>query len=191
MNAVRIAIACAGAALVVGAGLSHLSPDARDGLVATARAMVGGSGAAPENAANASGLAPIGPASSQAVSGLAEVVAPDPRGQWQTTVEIEGERLPVLIDTGATFLALSFEDADRLGIRPAPADFRLPINTANGRTTAAPVRLRSVRLGGIEVHDVSAIVAGRGQMSGTLLGMSFLSRLSGVAVDHGALVLRE
>ena len=86
-------------------------------------------------------------------------------------------------------MALSAEDADRIGVRPAPSEFRYTVSTANGRAQVAKVQLASVRLGGIEVRDVTALVGGRGQLGQTLLGMSFLSRLSGVRVDHGRLVL--
>ena len=189
MVVVRIAIGCAVAALLVGGGLSNLTPEARQALLTSARATVGGPVMAPTSASTP--LRPIQTVPAPAQISGGEIIAPDRHGQYQTAVEIEGELVPVLIDTGATFVALSFEDADRLGIRPLPADFRMPMNTANGRAFAAPVELRSIRLGAIEVRDVPAIVAGRGQMNGTLLGMSFLSRLSGVAVDHGELVLRQ
>ena len=88
-------------------------------------------------------------------------------------------------------LSLSFEDADRVGIRPLPSDYKYPVSTANGRAFVAKVRLGTVRLGTITVRDVAAMGAGRGQMSGSLLGMSFLSRLSAMKVDHGRLVLEQ
>jgi aspartyl protease family protein len=53
----------------------------------------------------------------------------------------------------------------------------------------AKVQLASVRLGGIEFRDVTALVGGRGQLSQTLLGMSFLSRLSSVRIDRGRLIM--
>ena len=118
-----------------------------------------------------------------------ESIAADLFGQYLTEVEIDGERLPVLVDTGATFVALTAEDADRIGIRPLPSDFRYAVDTANGRATVAQVRLASVRLGGIELRDVAALVSGRGQLGRTLLGMSFLSRLSGLRIDRGRLIL--
>jgi aspartyl protease family protein len=134
------------------------------------------------------GAAP-GPAPSEAFGG--EIVMPDHFGQFQTEVEIEGQRIPVLIDTGASVVLLSFEDADRLGLRPLPADFKIPLLTANGRSFAALAHLRDVRLGRIQVHDVVAYIAARGAVTGSsLLGMSFLSKLNGYGVDAGRLVLR-
>ncbi len=188
MDGVKGAVACTVVALLAAHQLSTLDPVQRASLWSAARAALGADSLTPTS---------VPPAIPQRVAMTVapatpfgeESIAPDHVGQYQTDVEIDGERLPVLVDTGATFVALRAEDAERIGIRPQPADFRYAVDTANGRVSVAKVQLASVRLGGIELRDVTALVSGRGQLRQTLLGMSFLSRLSSVRIDHGRLML--
>jgi aspartyl protease family protein len=114
-----------------------------------------------------------------------------PSGHYVTTVEIERTPIVVLIDTGATKVALSYEDADRAGLKPFSLDFSIPVATANGIAKAAPVTIRRIEVGNIVVRDVEAVVLPEGAFSGTLLGMSFLSRLSSFGIRDGVLVLEE
>ena len=97
----------------------------------------------------------------------------------------------MIVDTGATSVALSAETARRLGILPPQSAFRLLISTANGTTSAAPVVLNDVRVGGITVRNVQAVVVAGDALSVNLLGMTFLSRLSQFAVANAQLTLRE
>ncbi len=193
MRVVKLAVGCAVVALVAGSQLSRLPIQQRGDLLRAARGLVGGTASATPTVANPVWVArPARPVRAEPASlGPTETIDPDRGGQFQTSVEIDGQRLATMVDTGATFLSLSFEDAERIGIRPLPSDYRYSVETANGRAYVAEVRLGTVRLGTITVHDVTALVAGRGQMRGSLLGMSFLSRLSGMTVDHGRLVLAQ
>jgi aspartyl protease family protein len=101
-----------------------------------------------------------------------------PGGHFRANVEIDGRTIPMLVDTGASYVALSAEDADRLGIITRPSDFTITTYTANGRAKAAPVRLHAVHVDTLSIYDVDAIVAQPGAMRGSLLGMSFLRRLT-------------
>jgi aspartyl protease family protein len=101
-----------------------------------------------------------------------------PGGHFRANVEIDGRTIPMLVDTGASYVALSAEDADRLGVTPRPSDFSITMYTANGRAKAAPVRLHAVHVDTLSVYDVDAVVAQPGAMNGSLLGMSFLRRLT-------------
>jgi aspartyl protease family protein len=101
-----------------------------------------------------------------------------PGGHFRANVEIDGRTIPMLVDTGASYVALSAEDADRLGVITRPSDFTITMHTANGRAKAAPVRLHAVHVDTLSVYDVDAIVAQPGAMNGSLLGMSFLRRLT-------------
>jgi len=112
-------------------------------------------------------------------------------GHFVTTVEIEHTPILVLIDTGATKVAMSYEDADKAGLKPYSLDFTVPVATANGIAKAAPVTLRRIELGNIVVRDVEAVVLPEGVFAGTLLGMSFLSRLGSFGIRDGVLVLEE
>jgi aspartyl protease family protein len=194
MRMVKLAVGCAVVALAAGSQLSRLPVERRGELLSTFRGLVGGAASATPIVVTlpVSATSPARSLRPEAASlGPTEAIGPDRGGQFQTTVEIDGQRLAAMVDTGATYLSLSFEDADRVGIRPLPSDYRYPVSTANGRAFVAKVRLGTVRLGTITVRDVTAMVAERGQMSGSLLGMSFLSRLSGMKVDHGRLVLEQ
>jgi clan AA aspartic protease (TIGR02281 family) len=82
-----------------------------------------------------------------------------------------------MADTGATVVALTYEDAERLGLSPRSLDFSSLVQTANGIARVAPVKLDRVRIDDIMLRDVPAIVAERGALATNLLGMSFLGRL--------------
>lgn len=118
-------------------------------------------------------------------------LAADRQGQFYADVEIDGKPLHMLVDTGASFVALSYEDAAAAGIFPLPADYKYPVSTANGIARVAHVKLRNVRLGPLLLQDVEAVVGERGALGSSLLGMSFLSRLSRIEAASGALVLRQ
>jgi aspartyl protease family protein len=127
---------------------------------------------------------------SDASATSAEVVA-DARGHFITTAEIEHTPITVLVDTGASFVALSYEDAEQAGLAPRTLTYDVPINTANGRVDAARVVLDRVEIGNVLVRDVEGIVLPRGTYEGTLLGMSFLNKLSRFKVENGTLFLDE
>ena len=110
-------------------------------------------------------------------------------GHFHVDADVEGVLIRFLVDTGASEVVLSQADAQRLGFDLATLDYTQRYNTANGIVWGAPVRLREIRLGDIAVPDVRASV-NSGEMDGSLLGMSFLSRLSGFSVDGDRLILR-
>ena len=85
-------------------------------------------------------------------------IAPDRSGNYLTDIDIDGQIIHVVVDTGATFLSLRSEDADALGFNLAPADFRYQTMTANGTGIAAKVHIDAVRIGNIEIDDVDAFV---------------------------------
>jgi aspartyl protease family protein len=112
-------------------------------------------------------------------------------GHFYAKAEINGRAANVMVDTGASMVALTYEDAERAGMRLKPSDFTESVSTANGAARFALVRLDRVSIGSITVRDVQAGVAERGKLSITLLGMSFLSRLERVDMRAGTLVLAE
>lgn len=112
-------------------------------------------------------------------------------GHFQTEAEIDGRSVSVMVDTGASLVALTYEDADRLGIYVSPGDFTYTAKTANGIARVAPVTISRITIGDITVRNVPAVVSERGKSDRTLLGMSFLGRLSRVEMRGGTLVLQE
>jgi aspartyl protease family protein len=115
----------------------------------------------------------------------------DARGHFETQAVINGRGIGVMIDTGATSVALRFEDAARLGLRTEPADFTIPISTANGTVKAARAILTEIRIGAVRIRNVEALVVPPRALATNLMGMSFLKRLSKVQIAGSKLVLVE
>jgi len=112
-------------------------------------------------------------------------------GHFRTEARIDGRRLDLMVDTGASVITLRKSDAARLGIHPSARDYNAQFSTANGITRVAPVRLQRVEVGDIVVHDVAAVVIQSDDALGVnLLGMSFLSRVR-FSHEHGKLVLEQ
>jgi aspartyl protease family protein len=112
-------------------------------------------------------------------------------GHYFTRAEINGRAVEVMIDTGASMVALSWEDANRAGIYIRDRDYTQRVQTANGVGRIAPVVLDSISIGPITVRDVPAAVSEPGKLATSLLGMSFLQRLQRVDMRGGVLVLTE
>lgn len=117
-------------------------------------------------------------------------VAADSRGHYTVYPSIDNFRVRMLVDTGASFVALTERDAISLGIRPAPSDYKVTLKTANGIVRGARVNLREVRLGAILVRNVEAVVLPERALSMSLLGTSFLAKLRGYEVQTGRMILR-
>jgi aspartyl protease family protein len=105
--------------------------------------------------------------------------------------DLNGRSVTVMVDTGASMVALTYDDARRAGIYPRDSDFTGRSNTANGIAKFAPVEIDRVSIGGIEVRNVRAAVMEDGKLHMSLLGMSYLSKLGSVAMKSGRLVLEE
>lgn len=112
-----------------------------------------------------------------------------PDGHFWAEAEVNGRPVRFLIDTGASHVTLSPADAERVGLRPLRDDFTLSVATANGSVPVAPVTLDSLDLGPLHVSGVAAVVHGAA-LPQSLLGMSFLNRLGGFAVEGDRLILR-
>ncbi len=105
-------------------------------------------------------------------------------------IEIKINNVPVLfmIDTGASDIVLTPDDARRVGLEPEALNFSRKYQTANGVVTGAPVKLASLRLGDVHMADMPASVNGA-PMEHSLLGMRFLQELKGYSVEGGTLTL--
>ncbi|MBG1232290.1 TIGR02281 family clan AA aspartic protease [Aestuariivirga litoralis] len=112
-------------------------------------------------------------------------------GHFVTQAYVNSQTIQVLVDTGASAVALSYEDADRVGLRPRLLTYDVGVNTANGATKAARVKLSRVEIDNVRVDNVDALVLPQGALTGTLLGMSFLSRLSSFGSENGTLTLKN
>lgn len=119
------------------------------------------------------------------------IIPADPRGSFFVNSTVNNTPIRMVVDTGADYVALSDRDARRAGIELQPADFKVRVSTANGTVLAAPVVLKEISVGGIAVNNVPAIVVPQTKLPVSLLGMSFLSKLSYVKESHGKLTLRR
>lgn len=115
----------------------------------------------------------------------------DSRGHFFADIQVRGVPVRTLVDTGASLVAMSTEDAARVGLRAQPGDRQAQFNTANGLVTASLVRLPEIRLQGIMVFDVEAAIMPPGAMQGTLLGMSFMKKLASFESRGTSLVMRK
>jgi aspartyl protease family protein len=118
-------------------------------------------------------------------------VAANRSGHYVSEIEINNRPMTALVDTGATVVALRYEDARSLGLVFPGDKFDVRVRTANGEGRAKRVQLRSVTLGTITIRDVDALVSEQGALGANLLGMSFLRRLSRFEVQRGTLVLER
>ncbi|HSI43797.1 MAG TPA: retropepsin-like aspartic protease [Methylotenera sp.] len=107
-------------------------------------------------------------------------------GHYRAEALINGEKVEVLVDTGATGVAISQRVADKLGLASLNA---IRTNTANGDSIGYMVRLNSVKIGGVEANDVAAMIA-PGLGGDVLLGMSFLSRMD-VRLYKGEMTIKQ
>ena len=102
---------------------------------------------------------------------------------------VNGSRVRFLVDTGASSVALTPLDAQRLGLQPATLVYDTPVHTANGESLAARVRLANLSVAGARLSQVDAVVVGHG-LTTSLLGMSYLGRLSRFAATPDTLILQ-
>jgi aspartyl protease family protein len=112
-------------------------------------------------------------------------------GHYYARAEINGRPIDVLVDSGASLVALTYDDARRAGLSIRDSDYTHRVSTANGHARVAPVTLDRVSIGDITVRDVPAAVSEPGRLATSLLGMSFLGRLQQIDIRSGVLVLKE
>lgn len=111
-------------------------------------------------------------------------------GHFAAEVTVDGVAVPMLVDTGATTLTLSNEDASRIGLPVDRLAYSVRIQTANGLSEAAPVSLNRVAIGPIAVSGVRGLVARPDRLNESLLGIGFLSRLESYEVRGDQMILR-
>jgi len=110
--------------------------------------------------------------------------------QFWVAATVDGRAIRFVVDTGASGVVLTKDDASRLGFDPDKLDYALSFQTANGTTHGAPVMLGHVRIGSIEFEDVPATV-NQGELSQSLLGMRLLERLSRIEISRDTLTIRQ
>lgn len=98
-------------------------------------------------------------------------------GEFQVAAQVNGVRVAMVLDTGASAVVLTQEAAKAAGLPVEVLVYNVTVDTANGRTRAASVTLDRVSVGDVVERAVPALIAQPGQLRTSLLGMSFLNRL--------------
>lgn len=113
-----------------------------------------------------------------------------PDGHYRLTLEINGTPVEFVVDTGASMLVLTRQDAAQVGVPADDLVFTSQALTANGVVGTAAVRLDTVALGPFEDTGVRALV-NEGEMSQSLLGMTYLNRFARIEITNGRLILER
>jgi aspartyl protease family protein len=111
-------------------------------------------------------------------------------GDFALAAHVNGARVPMVLDTGASSVVLTQAAARAAGLPIEVLDYSVNVDTANGRTRAAPITLDRLAIGSLTERGVPALVAKPGQLKNSLLGMSFLNRLASWEVRGDRLVMR-
>ncbi len=139
---------------------------------------------APEPVRADTQAAPVVPAANAALLKL------EPDGHYWANADVDGRAIRFMVDTGASTVALTYEDARRIGLDPDRLDYSWTIRTAGGEVFGASVQLESIRIGRVKVKNVEAMVLREG-LSQSLLGMTFLSQLDSYEFRKSHLILRQ
>ncbi len=133
---------------------------------------------------------PLGQQAAQSgTTGDELIVRAGPNGHFMVNAVVDGVEIRFLVDTGASSVVLTAEDAERLGYRLDGLEYSDRYQTANGEILGAPVVLPELRIGDLEIEDVRSSVI-RAPLSTSLLGMTFLSRLESFEVRDEGLIMR-
>ena len=127
---------------------------------------------------------------SQRAAGAMVEVPRGPDGHYHLVLELDGTPVRFIVDTGASDIVLSHEDAERVGIDLGEVIYTGRAMTANGLVRTGRVTLDEVRLGNVVDRDVRAAVT-EGEMPGSLLGMSYLDRFARLSIEGGRLILER
>ncbi|MBB6465002.1 aspartyl protease family protein [Aminobacter lissarensis] len=137
------------------------------------------------------GLVPGSPMSALDGDGRATVTLDKlTNGHFGARMQVNGQTIEVMVDTGATTTVLTVADARRAGFDLESLSFTVPVSTANGIAHAARVTAASVQLGAIERKNLPMLVADKG-LEQSLLGMNFIGSLSGFDVRGDRMILRD
>lgn len=135
--------------------------------------------------------APAGPpATASNAPARAAFIDREDDGHYWTRADIGGTEVKFMVDTGASIVALTYRDAQRLGLDPENLTFDSEIRTAGGVIFGAPVTLDEIRIGRVTVADVDAVVLSS-DLDQSLLGMTFLGELKSYEFRQGQLIIRQ
>ena len=109
-------------------------------------------------------------------------------GHFYATASVDGVSMNMLVDTGASVIALTADDASAAGIQWSESDVRVIGSGASGAVHGVPIRLREVEVGGMVHRDIDAVIVPEG-LAISLLGQSFLSQIGNVEISGDEMVM--
>lgn len=125
-----------------------------------------------------------------ATQGRVVEIARGRAGEFNIMTQVNGGRIPMVLDTGATAVVLTQDAAKAAGLPLEVLTYNVTVDTANGRTQAASVTLDRLAVGALVERNIPALIARPGQLRTSLLGMSFLNRLESWEVRGDKLIMR-
>lgn len=161
-----------------------------DEIRAINRSLLGLEGPAVDDTAQAAAATTEPGTEPTRVAGRVELTASS-HGHYAAEAEVNGRHISLMVDTGASLVVLTYEDAERAGVFVGDGDFTAKSRTANGIARNALVTLDEVCVESVCVNDVKALVAEPGRLHVSLLGMTFLGRLRRVDMQSGRLTLEN
>ncbi|MCR9078239.1 MAG: TIGR02281 family clan AA aspartic protease [Hyphomonadaceae bacterium] len=109
---------------------------------------------------------------------------------WTRALVNKKSSVEFMVDTGASVVALTYKDAQKMGLRPDQLDYRWEIRTAGGKTMGASVLVDTIQIGQVKVKNVEAMVL-RNDLEQSLLGMSFLRELYSYEFRGERLIIQQ
>ncbi len=126
----------------------------------------------------------------QASFANAAIIDREGDGHYWTRADVDGTAVKFMVDTGASTVAITFRDAQRIGLKPEDLDYKWEIRTAGGIVHGAAVTLEKISIGQVKVENVEAMVLREG-LEQSLLGMTFLGELYSYEFRKSQLVIRQ
>ncbi len=109
---------------------------------------------------------------------------------WARTLVNNKASVEFMVDTGASVVALTYRDAQKIGLKPDTLDYRWKVNTAGGQTLGASVVIDSIKINQVHIRNVRAMVL-REDLEQSLLGMSYLNQLYSYEFRGERLIIRQ
>jgi len=109
---------------------------------------------------------------------------------WTRALVNKKSSVEFMVDTGASVVALTYKDAQKMGLRPDQLDYRWEIRTAGGKTMGASVMIHTIQIGQVKIKNVEAMVL-RTDLEQSLLGMSFLRELYSYEFRGDRLIIQQ
>lgn len=145
---------------------------------------------APASAPNVSSLAVEPPVQQNSARRSATISARPDGHYWTRALVNRKTSVEFMVDTGASVVALTYRDAQKMGLRPETLDYKWEIRTAGGITKGASVKIDSIQINQVHVRNVDAMVL-RTDLSQSLLGMSFLRELYSYEFRGNRMIIQQ